>query len=57
MTETEARKLRQIIEAVRNTGAKPLHLTEVESDKLGHIVEAVRTVMPATVSAGAGDRK
>ena len=57
MTETENRKLRQIVEAVRNTGAKALQLTEVDQERLRHVVEAVRTVRPATVSAAAGERK
>jgi len=52
MTEAEARKLRQVVEAVRNTGAKALQITEIESDKLRHIVEAVRTIKPATASQG-----
>jgi len=54
---TDAQKLRQIVEAVRKTGARPLELTEVDSDKLRHIVEAVRAVRPATVSAAEGDRR
>jgi hypothetical protein len=54
---TNEQKLRQIVEAVRKTGAKAPDLTEVESDKLRHIVEAVRAIEPATVSAAAGDQK
>ena len=57
MTETEAKKLRQTVEAVRKTGAKPLELTETDPNKLRHVVEAVRATRPATASAGAGDRR
>jgi 2-keto-3-deoxy-6-phosphogluconate aldolase len=57
MTEAEARKLRQIVEAVKSTGARPLELTETHPDRLRHVVEAVRTVKPATMSAGAGEQK
>ena len=53
---TNAQKLRQIVEAVRKTGAKPLQLTETHPERLRHIVEAVRAARPATVSAAEGDR-
>jgi CO dehydrogenase/acetyl-CoA synthase gamma subunit (corrinoid Fe-S protein) len=49
---TDAQKLRQIVEAVRKTGAKPLQLTETDPERLRHIVEAVRTTKPATASLG-----
>jgi len=54
---TDAQKLRQIVEAVRKTGARPLELTETQSERLRHIVEAVRATRPATVSATEGDRR
>jgi len=49
---TDAQKLRQIVEAVRKTGAKPLQMTETDPERLRHIVEAVRTTKPATASLG-----
>ncbi|MCG7853405.1 MAG: hypothetical protein MIO92_12865 [Methanosarcinaceae archaeon] len=54
---TDAQKLRNIVEAVRKTGAKALQLTEVAPERLRQIVEAVRTVRPATMSTGAEDQK
>jgi hypothetical protein len=54
---TNDQRLRQIVEAVRKTGAKALQLTEVDQERLRHVVEAIRTVRPTTMSAAVGDQK
>jgi hypothetical protein len=54
---TNDQRLRQIVEAVRKTGARPLELTETQLERLRHIVKAVCAAGPATVSAAEGDRR